>query len=81
VVLLTDIYPAREQPIPGVSSDLVERAVEHAGTDVAWSGPRSQLATALAARVRPGDIVLTVGAGDITATGPELLALLRERGA
>jgi UDP-N-acetylmuramate--alanine ligase len=79
VVLLADVYPARERPIPGVSSELVERAIEQAGTDVAWRGPRAQLAKALAARVRPGDVVLTVGAGDITATGPELLTLLRER--
>lgn len=73
VVLLADIYPAREQPIPGVTSELVERAVERAGGTVAWRGPRGALAGALAEAVRDGDVVLTIGAGDITKTGPELL--------
>lgn len=81
VILLTDIYPAREQPIDGVTSALVQKAVERYGADVAWCGPRARLADALAARVLPGDIVLTVGAGDITVTGPELLTMLRARAA
>jgi UDP-N-acetylmuramate--alanine ligase len=44
-----------------------------------WRGERSDLATALAAAVRDGDVVITMGAGDITRTAPELLALLAER--
>ncbi len=46
----------------------------------AGSGIGRALAEALAALVRPGDVVLTMGAGDITRTGPELLRLLAERG-
>jgi UDP-N-acetylmuramate--alanine ligase len=75
-VFLTEIYPAREQPIEGVSSSLVEQAVREASGTVAWRGDRPQLAAALAAAVRSGDVVLTIGAGDITRTGPELLAHL-----
>lgn len=73
VVALTEIYPAREQAIPGVSTDLVARAVPR-GVD--WRGERGELAAALARLVQPGDVVLTLGAGDITRTGPELLTLL-----
>lgn len=76
VVLLADIYAAREDPLPGVTVALVVDAVKHAGGSVAWVGARDGLADALAANTRAGDVVLTVGAGDITKTGPELLARL-----
>jgi UDP-N-acetylmuramate--alanine ligase len=75
-LFLADIYPAREQPIPGVTSQLIADASTAAGRTPAWTGGRSALAAALAHAVKDGDVVLTVGAGDITKTGPELLALL-----
>jgi UDP-N-acetylmuramate--alanine ligase len=75
-VFLTEIYPAREQPIEGVTSTLVERALEQSGGRMQWRGRREQLAEALAAFVRDGDAVITLGAGDITKTGAELLARL-----
>ena len=76
VVLLTEIYPAREKPIDGVTSGLVADGVRAAGKTVAWRGDRNALADALAGIVRPGDVVVTIGAGDITRTGPELIARL-----
>ena len=76
VVLLADIYPAREKPIEGVTSALVADAVKKAGRPVAWQGARAALADALASVVKPGDVVVTIGAGDITRTGPELIARL-----
>lgn len=79
VVALADIYPAREQPMPGVTSALVADAAKRAGRAPAWEGPRTALAAALAQLARDGDVVFTVGAGDITRTGPELLALLEAR--
>jgi len=79
-LFLADIYAARERPIPGVTSDLIARAAAAAGRPTAWRGPRAELAAALARDVRDGDIVLTLGAGDITKTGPELLELLRAPG-
>lgn len=75
-VFLTAIYPAREQPIAGVTSTLVEHELRAAHGALAWRGERSELAAALAAFVAPGDVVLTVGAGDVTRTGPELLERL-----
>jgi UDP-N-acetylmuramate--alanine ligase len=77
VIFLTEIYPAREQPIAGVSSELIVRALRDAGAPLAWRGDRKQLAAALTAAVREGDVVITLGAGDITRTGPELLAQLK----
>ena len=73
---LAEIYPSREQPIPGVTAGLVADAVAAAGGRLVWRGTRGQLAEALARDVREGDVVLTMGAGDITRTGPELLARL-----
>ena len=75
-VFLTEIYPAREQPVEGVTSTLIVDALTAAGGALAWRGDRSALADALQAGVREGDLVLTIGAGDITKTGPELLERL-----
>ena len=79
ILYLTEIYPSREQPIPGVTSSLIVDELGSAGARLAWRGERRALAAALAAGVRDGDVVILMGAGDITQTGPELLALLRER--
>jgi len=72
-IFLTDIYPAREQPIPGVSANLIADAALAAGGALTWHGTRADLAAALAENVGAGDVVLTLGAGDITRTGRELL--------
>jgi UDP-N-acetylmuramate--alanine ligase len=73
---LADIYPAREAPLPGVTSALIADPMAKAGKAPAWRGPRSDLAAALAPTLREGDVVITVGAGDITKTGPEVLERL-----
>ena len=73
LLFLSEIYPAREQPIAGVTSALIADAVLVAGGRVAWRGDRTEMALALADVVREGDVVFTIGAGDITKTGPELL--------
>ncbi|MGH7655429.1 MAG: UDP-N-acetylmuramate--L-alanine ligase [Gemmatimonadaceae bacterium] len=75
-IFLADIYPAREGPIPGVTSQMIAESAKSAGRRPAWMGMRSNMAPALASFVKDGDVVLTVGAGDVTKTGPELLALL-----
>jgi UDP-N-acetylmuramate--alanine ligase len=78
-VFLAEIYPAREKPIAGVTSDLVAAALERAGRKADWQGPRNELASALSAFTRDGDVVITIGAGDITRTGPELRQQLEAR--
>jgi UDP-N-acetylmuramate--alanine ligase len=75
-VFLLDIYPAREQPIAGVTSDLVADAMRTNGRAPAWRGGRDALTAALAPKVRAGDLVITMGAGDVTRCGPELLRSL-----
>ena len=67
-------------PLPGVTATLVADALRDAKGTLAWRGERPALAEALAGFVRAGDVVLTIGAGDITRTGPELLDRLRARG-
>jgi UDP-N-acetylmuramate--alanine ligase len=76
LVFLTDIYAAREQPIPGVTAELIADALNAAGGTLRWRGARAELADALAAHVRDGDVVMIMGAGDITKTGRELLQRL-----
>lgn len=78
VLFLADLYPARERPIEGVSAALVRDAAAASGNPVAWEGNRNELAQALAERVRAGDVVITIGAGDITKTAGELRDLLAE---
>jgi UDP-N-acetylmuramate--alanine ligase len=76
LALVTDVYPARERPIPGVNGRIVARAAERAGTSVEWVPERAQLAERLEAVVADGDVVLTLGAGDITEVGRDLLQRL-----
>jgi UDP-N-acetylmuramate--alanine ligase len=73
VVFLADIYPAREQPMPGVTSDLIADVMAMHGRAPLWRGPCADLAAALAAGIEPGDLVVTMGAGDVTRVGPALL--------
>ncbi len=79
VVVVTDVYAARESPMPGVSGRVVADAARQAGREVHWVPSRVELAERVVALARDGDVVLTLGAGDITAAGHEILALLTER--
>jgi UDP-N-acetylmuramate--alanine ligase len=79
VIALTEIYKAREQPIDGVTSALIADAAIAAGCAPAWHGARADAADAVASLLRPGDVVLTIGAGDVTAIGPALLERLHTR--
>jgi UDP-N-acetylmuramate--alanine ligase len=76
VVFLTEIYPAREKPLPGITAALVAEALKRAGNAARWQGERDHLAEAIANIAQSGDVVLTLGAGDITRTGMELLQRL-----
>lgn len=78
VLILTEVYAAGERPIEGATGErLAESVRAHGHRDVTFIADRADLAAALAGRVQPGDVVLTLGAGDITRTGPELLEVLQ----
>jgi UDP-N-acetylmuramate--alanine ligase len=76
VVMLTDVYGAREDPLPGITSELVVTAAREAGADVRYVPSLSDVPAALAELARDGDLILTLGAGDITTVGPALASLL-----
>jgi UDP-N-acetylmuramate--alanine ligase len=76
-VFVLDIYAAREDPEPGVTGALVADAVP--GGRAVFRADQGGLAAAIADIAKPGDIVLTMGAGDVTRLGPALLDALRGR--
>jgi UDP-N-acetylmuramate--alanine ligase len=73
-VVVADIYLAREDPDPDVTSALVADAVT--GTEATLGGPAAGLADVLVPELRSGDLLLTLGAGDITTVGPAVLEAL-----
>ena len=74
VLLLTDIYPASEEPVPGITAEALARALGERGhRQVAWAGNLESATERLAAEVREGDVVLTLGAGSVWTAGEELL--------
>ena len=79
LVVVAPIYGAREQPVPGVTADLVARGAARGGAPTTAVRERAGLSAVLAETVRPGDVVFTLGAGDVTRVGPELLGILEQR--
>jgi UDP-N-acetylmuramate--alanine ligase len=81
VLFVSSVYAAGEEPIPGATGDALAEAIRaHGHRDVTYVEKRVDLPAAIAPRLREGDIVLTLGAGDITQVGPDLLALLGKTG-
>jgi UDP-N-acetylmuramate--alanine ligase len=81
VVVVTDVYGAREDPRPGVDGKLVVDGILAVSprASVAYLPDRTTIAGYIADRSRAGDLVLTIGAGDITMLGDEILRRLGER--
>ena len=77
VVVVAPIYGAREQPLAGVTHHLVVRGATRAGAPTVAVRDRARLTTHVAGAVREGDVVFTLGAGDVTKVGPELLQILK----
>jgi UDP-N-acetylmuramate--alanine ligase len=78
-VAVMDVYGAREDPVHGVGGKLVVDglAEERPGMELGWTPDHEAAARFLARRARAGDVVLTVGAGDVDRVGPRVLELLR----
>ena len=81
VLLLADVYAAGEAPIEGATSEALAEAIRaHGHRDAHWVGPRAAVADAIMERVEEGDVVITLGAGDITRVAPEVMARLAAAG-
>jgi UDP-N-acetylmuramate--alanine ligase len=81
LLILTDVYAAGEDPLPGVDGKLILNAVleEEPAKQVVYVPRRSSLGEAALRFIRPGDLVLTMGAGDISLCAAEIARLLQER--
>ncbi|MBW7994981.1 MAG: UDP-N-acetylmuramate--L-alanine ligase [Candidatus Glassbacteria bacterium] len=80
-LVVTEVYGSRETPLPGVTGELVaEAAREHGHRNVHYFADKSDLARHLAGMTSPGDLVVTLGAGDIYKVGEQLLELLAREG-
>jgi UDP-N-acetylmuramate--alanine ligase len=78
VLFVTSVYAAGEEPIPHAGgAELAEQVSAFGHRDVTFVERRAGLPEEMVKRLQPGDLVLTLGAGDITQTGPELLERLR----
>jgi UDP-N-acetylmuramate--alanine ligase len=75
-VFVLDVYAAREQPMAGVSGAMV---AEHVSKPVHYIADFSAVAELVADAARSGDVVVTMGAGDVTMLGPEIVAALGVR--
>jgi UDP-N-acetylmuramate--alanine ligase len=80
-VVILDVYSAGEAPVPGVSGKTVVDAIlrHRPRTRLAYFPHHGDVAQYVADRARPGDLVMTMGAGDVTALGPEIVRALTER--
>ena len=72
-LLLLDIYPAGEKPLPGVNSELLCQGITETGKDVMYFRDRGELISQLGIELREGDRLLTLGAGDVWKLGEEFL--------
>ena len=77
-VLVTDVYSAGEAPLPGVTGRLVAEAVSAAGGDVEYVPSIADVVGVVAAEARAGDLVLLLGAGDITSYADDIVSALAE---
>ena len=80
VLVLTDVYPAREEPIQGVNGELIANAAKEFGhKQVHYVPDKKAVPAFLLSIVQPGDMVITMGAGDIWRFGEDFIAQLKAR--
>jgi len=79
VLVVTDVYPAREEPIPGITGELISESVKKIGHPSVFYVPRiEEVAPFLMDIVKENDMVITMGAGDVHKVGTNLIDLLKE---
>lgn len=78
-VVVMDVYLAREDPEPGITGQMVAAHVPLPAADVVFEPSWAKTPERLVEYARPGDLVITLGAGDVTLVGPAVLDLLQER--
>lgn len=78
LLFVTEVYPAREQPIEGVTGRMIVDPALAAGADARFLSDRPAVAAAVAAELRAGDVCLTLGAGDLNDAARQILNLLGE---
>ena len=79
VLVVTDVYPAREQPIPGVTGEMVAKAAKEFGhRDVHYVEDKNAVAEFLEGIVKSGDMLITLGAGDVYKIGEKFLTKVKE---
>jgi len=78
-VVVMDVYAAREDPEPGVDGGLIARRVPAGRAQAAYEPERDRVVPRLVGLAGPGDVVLTLGAGDVTELAPQVLSALSAR--
>lgn len=74
-----DIYAASEEPIPGITGEALAQAIAKSGTSVHYAASMEEAGDRLATAAEPGDMILTLGAGNVSQAGPMLLERLKLR--
>ena len=81
-VVFMNVYSAGETPIPGITgATFMQPVLDHVGDTgkVTYIERRMKLIPYLVDQLKPGDLIITMGAGDVTGVGPELLAALQDK--
>jgi UDP-N-acetylmuramate--alanine ligase len=78
-LFVLDIYPASEQPIPGITAELLTHEIAKTGKTAIYLSSMSDAVNAAVAAAKPGDIILTLGAGSVYQLGPQIVEALKAR--
>jgi UDP-N-acetylmuramate--alanine ligase len=78
-VIVLDIYPASEAPIPGITGELVARKVAEQGRSAEFVGSSTEAVKRAAAEAKPGDLMMTLGAGNVSQLGPQIVEALKAK--
>jgi UDP-N-acetylmuramate--alanine ligase len=78
-VTVLDIYPASEQPIPGITGELVAQKIAAQGRSAKFVGTFADAVKNVASEARPGDLIMTLGAGNVSQLGPQIVEALKTK--